>query len=317
MSVILYELGAHLAGIPLVASAVLSAQALVMCDNEDVRTAYLGPLADGTLRATVASASSAGFYHPPQLTVGARSSGKDVYLNGTSGYVSDAHVADIVIVVGRDTEDRTLVAVVDRHQEGVTVTPTEMSDLTRRFAGVSLEDVVVPASNLLCEPGKRSSLLAQRLVTLGAISFSCDAVGVVEKLLDRTVAYATDRRQFGRAIGSFQAVKHHCADMAIALVASRSAVNAAMASYDALNDDAEREAAITKSYVGPACSDACGIAVQIHGGIGFTWENDTHLYFKRAKLDEMLFGTPRWHRRRLAETVFTGEDPGPAAAGQP
>src|SRR5208282_4035074 len=115
-------------------------------------------------------------------------------------------------------------------------------------------------------------------------------------------------RQFGRAIGSFQAVKHHCADMAIALVASRSAVNAAMASYDALEDDAEREAAITKSYVGPTCSDACGIAVQVHGGIGFTWENDTHLYFKRAKLDEMLFGTPRWHRRRLAETVFTGED---------
>jgi alkylation response protein AidB-like acyl-CoA dehydrogenase len=317
MSVVLYEIGAHLAGIPLVASAVLSAQALVMCDNEEVRTAYLGALADGTLRATVASASSAGFYHPPQLTVGASFSGKDVHLNGTSGFVSDAHVADIVIVVGRDTEDRILAAVVDLHQDGVTVNPTEMSDLTRRFAAVSFEDVVVPASNLLCEPGDRSSLLAQRLVTLGAISFSCDAVGVVEKLLDRTVAYATDRRQFGRAIGSFQAVKHHCADMAIALVASRSAVNAAMASYDALKDDAEREAAITKSYVGPACSDACGIAVQIHGGIGFTWENDTHLYFKRAKLDEMLFGTPRWHRRRLAETVFTGADPGPAAAGQP
>ena len=113
----------------------------------------------------LASASSAGFYHAPQLTVGASFSGKDVYLNGTSGYVSDAHVADIVIVVGRDTEDRILVAVVDRHQDGVTVNPTEMSDLTRRFAAVSFDDVVVPASNLLCEPGDRSSLLAQRLVT--------------------------------------------------------------------------------------------------------------------------------------------------------
>ena len=304
LSVILYEIGAHLTGIPFMASAVLSTRALVMGDNDDLKAGYLQGLVDGSVRATVASASSAGFYHLPQLTVTATRSGDDVCLNGTSSYVPDAHVADLVIVVGRDPEGATLVAVVETRQNGVTISPTEMSDLTRRFAAVSFENVVVPASHLLCEPGDRSSVLAEELLALGAIVSSCDAVGVVEELLRRTAAYATDRQQFGRPIGSFQAVKHHSANMAIALVASRASVNAALASCGDAQGNAMQEAAITKSYVGPVCSDSCGIAIQIHGGIGFTWENDTHLYFKRAKLDEMLFGTPRWHRRRLADAVF-------------
>ena len=110
--------------------------------------------------------------------------------------------------------------------------------------------------------------------------------------------------QFGKPIGSFQAVKHHCANMAVNVESSRAATRAAAVELDGDPAGWATTAAITASYVGPACSEVCGLAMRVHGGIGFTWEHDTHLQMKRVKLDEVLFGTPSWHRRRLADAVF-------------
>jgi alkylation response protein AidB-like acyl-CoA dehydrogenase len=160
------------------------------------------------------------------------------------------------------------------------------------------------AGRHLCEPGPDADALLDRVLALGVIATASDAVGVAERALEMTTAYAKERQQFGRPIGSFQAVKHHCADMAIAVEAGRAAVNAAAEALDGDPAGWATAAAITASYVGPAAANVCDLALRVHGGIGFTWEHDCHLLLKRAKLDEVLFGTPSWHRRRLAGAAF-------------
>ena len=157
---------------------------------------------------------------------------------------------------------------------------------------------------MLCEPGAEAAHLLGQVLALGVVAACCDATGVAEQALERAALYATERMQFGKPIGSFQAVKHHCANMAIAVEASRATTRAATEQLDRDSAGWATTAAITSSYVGPACSEACALGLLVHGGIGFTWEQDSHLYLKRAKLDEVLFGTPSWHRRRLADTVF-------------
>ena len=184
-------------------------------------------------------------------------------------------------------------------------TPGELgSTATRRLGSVGFDGVDVTEAQLLCEPGPRSEELFGDLVAIGAIGAACDATGATEHVLEQAAAYAQERVQFDKPIGSFQAVKHHCANMAIAVEASRAATEAAVAALDGDRGHWSTTAAVTSSYVGPACSEACGLGLRIHGGLGFTWEHDSHRYLKRVKLDEVLFGTPSWHRRRLANAVF-------------
>ena len=165
------------------------------------------------------------------------------------------------------------------------------------------DDVAVAEARLLGEPGSMSGLQT-RLTSVGAIAVMADAVGAAEKMLDITTQYAQERKQFGRAIGSFQAVKHHCADMLMAVEGSRAAVAHAADVLDDPTEDLAEAASVAKSFGGPGCAQACQTAVQVHGGIGFTWEHDAHLYLKRTKLDEALFGSTSWHRRRLAAGVL-------------
>ena len=141
------------------------------------------------------------------------------------------------------------------------------------------------------------------MLAVGVIAAACDATGAAGHVLERAAEYAKERSQFGKPIGTFQAVKHHCANMAIGVHASRAAASAAAAALEGDPGDWPARAAVASSYVGPACSDVCALGLLVHGGIGFTWDHDSHLYLKRAKLDEVLFGTPSWHRRRLAQTL--------------
>jgi alkylation response protein AidB-like acyl-CoA dehydrogenase len=181
-------------------------------------------------------------------------------------------------------------------------------DQTRRLCTIAFDDVIVPEERMLSEPGAGAEAVLARVLAIGVIAAACDATGVAERALERAAEYAKDRVQFGKPIGTFQAVKHHCANMAIAVEASRAAVRAAADALDADASNISNTAAVISSYVGPACAEACALALRVHGGIGFTWEHDSHLYLKRAKLDEVLFGTPSWHRRRLARTVIAGAD---------
>jgi alkylation response protein AidB-like acyl-CoA dehydrogenase len=186
----------------------------------------------------------------------------------------------------------------------VRVTARPAVDQTRCLFTVELDDVSVGGDHLLCEPGPRALEILERVLAVAAVAAACDATGATERVLEVTSEYASQRMQFGKPIGSFQAVKHHCANMAVSVETSRAAVRAIL---DVLDGDPaawSERAAVAASYVGPACSAACGLGLRVHGGIGFTWEHDIHLFLKRVKLDEVLFGTPAWHRQRLAGSVF-------------
>ena len=173
-----------------------------------------------------------------------------------------------------------------------------------RLFTVAFDDAVVAGDRTLCEPGLAVQELFDRVVAVGVVATACDATGVTERALERAADYAKERVQFGKPIGSFQAVKHHCANIAIAVQASRAAVRGAADALDADPGDWSKTASVTSSYVGPACAEACALALRVYGGIGFTWEHESHLYLKRVKLDELLFGTPSWHRRRLASALI-------------
>jgi alkylation response protein AidB-like acyl-CoA dehydrogenase len=305
LAVVMHELGRALTPSPFLASAVLATGALSLATNDDLTSPMLAGLVDGTAIGTVAFANASGSYEPDQLTTTWREADPGRRLGGSAGFVLDADMADLLVVAARHDDGRVLAAVVDRAAPGVAVTRVPTIDETRRLFTVGFDDVEID-DRLLCAPGREAEALLDRVLSLGVVAASVDAAGAAERALETTTDYAKGRTQFGRPIGSFQAVKHHCANMAIAVESSRAAARAAA---DALDGDPETwstAASIAASYVGPACAEACGIEMRVHGGIGFTWEHDTHLHLKRVKLDEVLFGTPSWHRRRLADAVFPG-----------
>jgi alkylation response protein AidB-like acyl-CoA dehydrogenase len=304
LGVALHELGRGIVPSPFLASAVMASGALTLADNDQLAHEILATLAAGESLGSVALASADGSYEVSRLTVEWEPAGTTLRLQGGSGFVLDADIADVLIVAGRGTEGAPGLIAVDTKANGVRVERTATVDVTRRLFNVSFDEVVVPDQQLLCEPGARADHLLQRILAVGVIAAACDATGGAGAVLERATAYAKEREQFGKPIGSFQAVKHHCADMAIAVEASRAATRAACEALDGDPADWPTAAAVTSSYVGPACSNVCAIGLRVHGGIGFTWEHDSHLYLKRAKLDEVLFGSPSWHRRRLASAVF-------------
>ncbi|HUF99219.1 MAG TPA: acyl-CoA dehydrogenase family protein, partial [Ilumatobacter sp.] len=175
-------------------------------------------------------------------------------------------------------------------------------------AEVALNEVRVPAAALLAEPSDGAALLSS-VVDVGATAMALDSFGIAEVVVERTAEYVKQRYQFGRSIGSFQAIKHRLADDVLLVETSRVAVdNAAAAVAGGEEPIAVRERVIAvgtaKAYVCDAAVTICGDSLQSHGGIGFTWEHDTHLYFKRAMLNQALFGSSRWHRHRVADEVL-------------
>ncbi len=304
VAVVLHEMGRAVTSSPFLASAVLATSALLLAAPDGGAHEQLGALVRGDAIGTVALASSDGSYELSRVTTTWRSSGASVRLTGASGFVLDADLADVLIVTALDGDGTVALFAVDGRAPGVRIERAPTVDQTRRLFSVTFDDVEVATERMLCDPGRQTEELLDDVLSIGAIASSCDAVGVAERALDGAAEYAKTRVQFGKPIGSFQAVKHHCANMAIAVEASRAAVRGATEALDGDRADWARNAAATASYVGPACSHACSLALLVHGGIGFTWEHESHLYLKRAKLDEVLFGTPSWHRRRLADAVF-------------
>ena len=302
--VILHELGRVLGPTPFLASAVLATGALVKGDNEAIRSSRLAALASGASIGSVALAAADGSYDIGDLSVRWVAEKREIVLQGVSGFVLDADLADFLVVAALGDHGEPAVAVVDTADPGLRCQRIQTVDQTRRLFSVTFDEVVVPSAHLLCPPGPAAATLLERVLALGVVAAAADATGVAENALEATAAYARERMQFGKPIGSFQAVKHHCANMAVDVEASRAATRGAASELDADPAGWSITAGITASYVGPACSEVCALAMRVHGGIGFTWEHDTHLQMKRVKLDEVLFGRPSWHRRRLADAVF-------------
>jgi alkylation response protein AidB-like acyl-CoA dehydrogenase len=304
VAVVLHEMGRALTPSPFLASAVLATGTLGLAENETLARELLAPIVAGDAVGSVALAATTGSYDHARLTAGWSGAGGSIRVQGAAGFVLDADLASVLVVAARASDGPLALVAVDGADPNLRRERVSTVDETRRLFRVSFDDVVVSNDRLLCEPGPDAAALYERALAIGVIAASCDAAGVAERVLERAAEYAKERTQFGKPIGSFQAVKHHCADMAIAVEASRAATRAAADVLDGDPVEWPTTAAVTTSYVGPACSEACAQGLLVHGGIGFTWEHDSHLYLKRAKLDETLFGTPSWHRRRIADAVF-------------
>jgi alkylation response protein AidB-like acyl-CoA dehydrogenase len=304
MSVILHEVGRRVAPLPLLSSAVLGVEALVGGSSDALRAAWLPDVAAGERILTVAAMGRTGSVVPSELGAVLTASG-GLRLTGSARFVPDAHIADGIVVAARDASGAVTYVLVEPSAAGVTIEVEATVDQTRRLAWVHFGDVAIGDEALLVEPGAGDAL-HDRVTAAGAVAVCADAVGAAEQMLFTASKYAVERHQFGRPIGSFQAVKHHCANMLIAVEASRAAVAFAVDGLDDPSVGVVEAASVAKSFVGPACADACQLAVQVHGGIGFTWEHDAHLYLKRTKLDESLFGSTGWHRRRLGRQILAG-----------
>ena len=280
MALVLEEAGRVLAPVPLFETAVLAVQAVLAAGSEEQKAALLPRLASG------AKASFAGTAARPTL--------KDGRLTGTADFATFAHVADLIVVA---TADDSLV-VLEAGTPGVTITPLPAMDRTRRFATIAF-DCPVTADMALGAPGGAKAAI-ERVLTIGGGLLAAEQTGGMQYSLDATVDYAGQRVQFGRLIGSFQAYKHMLADMMLLVEASRSAAYYAAAAIDENGDELAEACHIARAYVSDAYRSLTGDAIQLHGGIGFTWEHHAHLYFKRARATSSWLGTPDAHRESLA-----------------
>jgi alkylation response protein AidB-like acyl-CoA dehydrogenase len=293
------ELGKVLYPAPFVPTNVV-ADALARSTNQAARDRWLGGIARGE---TIAAwgLTAGGTADLADVGVTATPSGGGYRLDGTAGLVHGATVADVLLVAA-STPDGLVQVLVSLADEGVTVRPLTGLDVTRRFGDVSLAGVIVGADAVLAGPADGVAV-AQRALAVATVLKAAEASGAVEHVVAMTVQYAKDRVQFGRPIGSFQAIKHRLADLHIASEAVRAAARyAALALGDGLGDAAEA-VATAGSYGPDAYAAVCGECLQLHGGIGFTWEHDIHLFLRRAKVDQVLYGDPPSHRERLCQLL--------------
>jgi alkylation response protein AidB-like acyl-CoA dehydrogenase len=287
-------------------STFWSACLLERVGDPSQRAPLLARIAAGDAKATVAWLEPHADWDPNSIEMAAERKGDCVRLTGRKRFVTDALAADLILVVVR-LDEGWAVAPLPRDSAGVFVHPTPAMDETRKLADVGFLDAVLPASSLLAAP---DSAELDRANDFAAAFLCAELVGVMQWMLDASVEYAKARRQFDRPIGAFQAVQHQCADMLLYTESARSAAYYAAWALAADDPSALSAAAVAKSYCSEAGRRVGNHACQIHGGVGFTWEHDLHLYYKRAKLAEALLGDPTFHRRRLAQAIL---DPSPAA----
>jgi alkylation response protein AidB-like acyl-CoA dehydrogenase len=249
---------------------------------------------------------------PGAVQVRARGSGADIVLDGVARYVHGASCARVLLVAATTPSGTVTYLALPSESAGIGVRVMSGLDLTRRLCEVRFEGVGVPAEAVL-EPSATSGPLAlwDRALAIATVIQAAEALGGADRLFSRTVAYAKDRVQFGRPIGSFQAIKHRLSDLLVEVEGMRAATYyAALALGDGL-PDAQEAVAVAGAWVTDAYARVCGEALQLHGGIGFTWEHDAHLYLRRAKVDQVLYGEPRHHREvlcRLLEADRKQED---------
>lgn len=301
LGVVLEELGRALAPLPFFSSVVLAAGIIELGGTEAQRAAFLPSLADGSTIGTLAVVEVDGSWLPTTPAVTATPGAGGWVLTGEKRHVLDGHVADRFVVLAATAEGPDLF-VVPATAEGITVESVVTLDLTRPQATVRFDGVAVDAEARLGQPGGGLEVL-ERAYDRAAALLAYEQVGGAARCLEMSVAYAKERYQFGRPIGSFQAVKHRCADMLVALEGARSA--ALYAGWAAAEDPDELRIAapVAKAFCSEAFFRIAADTIQVHGGIGFTWEHDAHLYLKRAKTDELLLGDPARWRARLGDRL--------------
>jgi alkylation response protein AidB-like acyl-CoA dehydrogenase len=281
----------------------LVARALAGHGSEALRADVLGGIVAGATVATVGFLDEQGVIDGGAGVVAHRR-GDELVLDGTRGFVQSADVAGEVLVTAT-LDGQPVLVLVPGGAAGLDHRPLEALDLGRRFAHVDLRDVSVPADRLV--PG--GAALAEDLLQLAAVLTAADTVGAMDRLFEVTVAYAKDRVAFGRPIGSFQAIKHGLADQAVSLESSKAIASAACEALAAGRPDAAELVSVAAAYVGDQGNELAQVCLQVHGGIGYTWEHDLHLLLRRIRTNSALYGEPTFHRERICrfhETALTG-----------
>jgi len=292
VAIICTELGRTLTGSRYLGSAVLAVAALAAVGPNAGRDEMLCGIAGGEMTAAVAFSAdheSIGAAAPFTLTT---SSGQLV-LEGASHFVADAAGVDRLLLLAEDPAGAPMLVAIAPGDLRVDLTP--VFDESRRFASVSANHTVISAAAVWPVIGDPEAWYER-----AACAIACDSLGVAEAMLAATVDYATVRQQFGRPIGSFQAVKHALADMLVQISVTRRLVAAAVDAVAVGGPDTARTVSMAKSYATETAVAVAGKAMQLHGGIGYTWESGIHRYLKRAMLNRALFGSPPAHRRRIA-----------------
>lgn len=306
LGIVLQELGRRLTPSPFFGSICLAARAVECAATESQRSEWLPALASGETIGALAVTGRKGHAGLDAIGVECTRDGASYRLSGEASFVVSGDVADVLIVAARAPgsrgSDGVDILALPATTPGLRVERLVMMDETRRCARVTFDRVRIAREAILGEPGQGAKPL-ERTLQLAQIALGAEQVGGAEGVLDMTVKYAKERVQFGRPIGSFQAVKHRLADMMVLVEAAKSAVYYAAVTADERGAELPEAAALVKSYCSDAFTHCAGDAIQLHGGIGFTWEHDTHLYFKRARASSTLLGAPSYHREQIARRL--------------
>ncbi len=294
LGIVFEEMGRAMMCAPLL-STVLATAALLGSGDEDAKRDYLPGIASGDTIATLAVTEGRGLWEETAIATRAEN-GDGWRLTGAKTFVLDGAEATLVLVAARSEHGVSLFAV-DPLATGCSASAMTILDQTRKLSELSFDSA--PA-RLVGEEGRGWDVV-RRVLDLAAVAISAECAGGAQRCLDMAVDYAKTRVQFGRLIGSFQAIKHKCADMLLEVESTKSAAYYAMTAASVDDKDLPLAASLAKSYCSEAFFHVASENIQIHGGIGFTWEHPAHLYFKRAKSSELLFGMPAFHREQMAQ----------------
>ena len=300
MAVTMEEMGRALLPGPFASTVLLAGSLIEAAGSENQKQKYLGAISRGEAKATLALLEASASWSPDAI----RMKASGLTLNGEKLFVPDAGVADFLTVAARMDGDLALF-VVPSNAPGVTITPLPAMDATRKLYQVSFHN----AEAELLAQGERARQALDRTLDIATVGLVSEMTGGMQRLLEITVEYAKTRKQFGRAIGEFQAVQHQCADMLVYTESSRSAAYYAAYAIQEGIPEASLGVSVAKAYASDAYREVGNRAIQVHGGMGFTWENDAHLYYRRAKASEIAFGDAAFHRERIAKGVVDVNQP--------
>jgi alkylation response protein AidB-like acyl-CoA dehydrogenase len=305
--VLMEEMGRAVMPGPFLSTVLLGGAAIGEAGTPAQRRLWLPQIAAGTVKAALAWTEPNLRWDAAGITLRAREAGGGFTLSGTKLFVGDAHLADILVVAARTRDGSTMedgvsLFLVPRDTPGVALTILPTIDETRKLCEVRLDNVALPAGALLGARHEGWRPLS-RVVARATVALAAEMCGGAQQVLDMTVAYAKIRITFGKPIGSYQGVKHQAADMLVAIENAKSLTYYAAWAVDQALDEAPLAVSMAKAAASDMYRKVVGTGIQLHGGIGMTWEHDLQLYFKRAKASEVAFGDATWHRERVAQLI--------------
>ena len=291
LGIVMEQFGRSLICVPFFSSSVMAASALILNGSENDKNKWLPAIAAGGAKGTLCVSERSGSWDESAIQTTASKNGDQYLLNGEKHFVLDAHVSDFLIVASR-LDNRTALFTLDPRDERVQIKLEQGMDQTRKICTVTMKDA--PAQVL----GADKPAALEEIFNRSIVALSHEMIGGAQKLLDSAIEYTKLRVQFGRSISSFQAIKHRLADLLLEVELAKSACYHAAYEIDKQQNSSEA-ASHAKAQASEAYLNSAIQCIQLHGGVGFTWENDTHLWFKRAKSSEVFLGSPHEHRERM------------------